>query len=398
VSALDRASSATAEPRALRARAGEPPRLSRFGRRLESLDASPILERPGLDFDFRYGLPIVGDFPFHTWGRIIARRATVASVSALGYGTAAGYERLRSEIAHYLGRARGIPCDAEQVLVTNGSQQALDLAARILVDSRDRVAVEEPSYEGARQAFSVVGARILAVPVDRDGLRVDLLAAPTRCRAVYVTPSHQFPTGAVLSASRRRELLRWANAHRAYVIEDDYDGELRYDIGSIQAIKGGDGRNRVVYIGTMSKVLFPSMRLGYIVSPPGLVGSFVRAKHVCDRQTPVLLQMALADFMTRGHFDRHRLRARRLCGQRPPCCSPRSIVISASGSRSKVRTQASTSGEGTHRRSRARHDRGGRRAGRSASIRSSRISSVRRSARAFTPRWTSGRSRNESGD
>ena len=317
VSALDRASSAAAGARPFRAPAGEPPRLSRFGRRLASLDASPILDRPGLEFDFRYGLPIVGDFPFHTWARIIARRATVASVSALGYGKAAGYERLRSEIAHYLGRARGIPCDAEQIVVTNGSQQALDLVARILVDPGDRVVLEEPSYEGARQAFSVMGARIVAVPVDRDGLRVDLLPArSTRCRAVYVTPSHQFPTGAVLSASRRRELLRWADAHDAYVIEDDYDGELRYDIGPIQAIKGGDAHDRVVYIGTMSKVLFPSMRLGYIVSPPGLLDSFVRAKHVCDRQTPVLLQMALADFMTRGHFDRHRLRARRLCGQR----------------------------------------------------------------------------------
>jgi GntR family transcriptional regulator/MocR family aminotransferase len=317
VSALDRGSSLAAEARPLGAPVAEPPRLSRFGRRLQSLDASPILERPGLDFDFRYGLPIVGDFPFHTWAHIVARRATIASVSALGYGRAAGYERLRSEIAHYLRRARAVPCEAEQIVVTNGSQQALDLVARILVDSGDRVILEEPSYEGSRQAFSVVGARIVPVPVDRDGLRVELLPArSTRCRAVYVTPSHQFPTGAVLSASRRRELLRWAGAHGAYVIEDDYDGELRYDIRPIQAIKGGDVHDRVVYVGTMSKVLFPSMRLGYVVSPPRLVDSFVRAKHVCDRQTPVLLQMALADFMTRGHFDRHRLRARRLCGQR----------------------------------------------------------------------------------
>ncbi|MGH7803121.1 MAG: PLP-dependent aminotransferase family protein, partial [Candidatus Binatia bacterium] len=293
------------------------PRLSRFGRRLESLDASPILERPGLDFDFRYGLPIVGHFPFGTWARIVARRATVASVSALGYGKAAGYEPLRVEIANYLRRARGIVCGPEQVVVTNGSQQALDLAARILVDPGDRVILEEPSYEGARQAFSVAGARVVAVSVDRDGLRVDELPArATRCRAIYVTPSHQFPTGAVLSASRRRQLLRWADAHAAYVVEDDYDGELRYDVRPIQAIKGGDVEDRVVYVGTMSKVLFPSMRLGYIVSPPSLVESFVRAKHVCDRQTPALLQMSLADFMSRGDFDRHLLRTRRLAGQR----------------------------------------------------------------------------------
>jgi GntR family transcriptional regulator/MocR family aminotransferase len=317
VSTLDRSTSAPDEARSLRLPAKESPRLSQFGRRLESLDASPILERPGLKFDFRYGLPIVGDFPFHTWARTVARRATIASVSALGYGKAAGYEPLRVEIAQYLRRARGIVCEAGQVVITNGSQQALDLAARILVDPGDRVILEEPSYEGARQAFSVAGARILAVPVDRDGFRVDELPARSpRCRAVYVTPSHQFPTGAVLSASRRRQLLRWAHARGSYVIEDDYDGELRYDIRPIQAIKGGDVENRVVYVGTMSKVLFPSMRLGYIVSPPSLVESFVRAKHVCDRQTPVLLQMSLADFMSRGHFDRHLLRARRLCGQR----------------------------------------------------------------------------------
>ncbi len=316
VSALERSTS-TDEALALRVTGKSRPRLSRFSRRLESLDASPILEKPGVEFDFRYGLPIVGDFPFHTWARIIARRATVASVSALGYGKAAGYEPLRLQIAHYVRRARGIVCDAEQIVITNGSQQALDLTARILIDSGDRVILEEPSYEGARQAFSVAGARILAIPVDRDGLRVaELPARSPRCRAAYVTPSHQFPTGAVLSASRRRELLRWAHAHGAYVIEDDYDGELRYDIRPIQAIKGGDVDDRVVYVGTMSKVLFPSMRLGYIVSPPSLVESFVRAKHVCDRQTPVLLQMALADFMARGHFDRHLLRARRLCGQR----------------------------------------------------------------------------------
>jgi GntR family transcriptional regulator/MocR family aminotransferase len=179
--------------------------------------------------------------------------------------------------------------------------------------------------------------------VDRDGLRVDELPARSpRCRAVYVTPSHQFPTGAVLSASRRRELLRWAHAHGSYVIEDDYDGELRYDIRPIQAIKGGDVENRVVYVGTMSKVLFPSMRLGYIVSPPSLVESFVRAKHVCDRQTPVLLQMSLADFMARGHFDRHLLRARRLCGQR------RSALLAAVDRYLKPRVTVQGANAGIH--------------------------------------------------
>jgi len=175
VSSLDRSTSADAAP-SLFATGKKRPRLSRFGRRLGSLDASPILERPGVEFDFRYGLPIVGDFPFHTWARILARRATVASVSALGYGKAAGYEPLRVQIAHYLRRARGIVCDAAEVVIANGSQQALDLTARILIDSGDRVILEEPSYEGARQAFSVAGARILAVPVDHgDGVNESAL-------------------------------------------------------------------------------------------------------------------------------------------------------------------------------------------------------------------------------
>jgi GntR family transcriptional regulator / MocR family aminotransferase len=296
--------------------AGEP-RLSDFARRLRSLDASPILERPELQYDFRYGLPVVGDFPFAAWSRIVARRATIGSVSVLGYGDAAGYRPLRAEIAEYLCRARGIACAPEQVVIVSGSQQALDLAARILINAGDHVALEEPAYEGARQVFAAAGARVLPVPVDRDGLQVDRLPARSpRCRALYVTPSHQFPTGAVLSAPRRAQLLSWARAHGCYVIEDDYDGELRYDIRPIEAIKGADVDDRVIYVGTMSKVLFPSMRLGYLVSPRALLESFVNAKHVCDRLTPMLLQMSLADFMAQGHFGRHLLRAKRLCAQR----------------------------------------------------------------------------------
>jgi GntR family transcriptional regulator / MocR family aminotransferase len=294
-----------------------PPRLSDFATRLRLLDASPILERTELHYDFRYGLPVVNDFPFHAWSRIVARRATIGSVSVLGYGDAAGYMPLRVEIAEYLRRARGITCSPQQVIVTNGSQQALDLAARILIDPGDRVALEEPGYEGARQAFTAAGARVVAVPVDKEGLQVARLPGRSaRCRAVYVTPSHQFPTGAVLSAPRRKQLLEWARANESYVLEDDYDGELRYDVRNIEAIKGADSDERVIYIGTMSKVLFPSLRLGYLVCPPTLVESFVTAKHVCDRQTPALLQMALSDFMTQGLFSRHLLRAKRLCAQR----------------------------------------------------------------------------------
>lgn len=316
VSSLERAVRSVEEPTPP-ANTGKELRLSEFAGRLRSLDASPILERPELRFDFRYGLPVVGDFPFHAWSRIIARRATIASTSVLGYGDAAGYMPLRIEIAEYLRRARGITCTASQVVITTGSQQALDLAARALVNPGDRVVLEEPAYEGARQVFSALGARIVAVPVDKEGLQVAKLPArSSKCRAVYVTPSHQFPTGAVLSASRRAQLLDWARANECYLIEDDYDGELRYDVRNIEAIKGADADDRVIYVGTMSKVLFPSIRLGYMVSPQALVDTLVAAKHVTDRQTPVLLQMSLADFMTQGLFSRHLLKAKRLCAHR----------------------------------------------------------------------------------
>ena len=316
VSSLERAVPSVDQPIPA-ACTGKAIRLSDFAGRLGSLDASPILERPELRFDFRYGLPVVGDFPFSAWSRIIARRATIASISVLGYGDAAGYMPLRIEIAEYLRRARGITCTPSQVIITTGSQQALDLTARALVNPGDRVVLEEPAYEGARQVFSALGARMVAVPVDKEGLQVTKLPArSSKCRAVYVTPSHQFPTGAVLSAARRAQLLEWARINECYLIEDDYDGELRYDVRNIEAIKGADADDRVIYVGTMSKVLFPSMRLGYMVSPQALVETLVRAKHVTDRQTPALLQMSLADFMTQGLFSRHLLKARRLCAHR----------------------------------------------------------------------------------
>lgn len=293
------------------------PRLSRAGQRLENLDPSPILERAELEFDFRYGLPIVGAFPFNTWSRIVARRAMMSATSMLGYGEAAGYQPLRTELAEYLRRARGVVCDADQIIITNGSQQALDLIARVLVNPGDRVILEEPAYEGAREVFQVSGARIDAVPVDKHGLQVDRLpGGSTPCRIVYVTPSHQFPTGAVLSADRRRKLLKWAQRQGCFVIEDDYDGELRYDIRPLEAIKAAEPQEQVIYIGTMSKVLFPSLRLGYLVSPLQLVKALVAAKHVTDRQTAFLLQTSLSDFMAQGHFNRHLLRAKRLCAHR----------------------------------------------------------------------------------
>lgn len=294
-----------------------PPVLSGFGQRVTALEESPVLERPELHFDFRYGLPVLGDFPFTAWSRIVARQALNAAVAVTGYGNPSGHPGLRAEIAEYLRRARGIDCRVEEIIITNGSQQALDLIARVLVDPGDRIVLEEPHYEGARQAMEAAGARVVAVPVDGDGLQVDKLPGRSaRCRLVYVTPSHQFPAGAVLSAARRRKLLDWASTQNCFVVEDDYDGELRYDVAPLAAIKGQDAEDRVIYVGTLSKVLFPSLRVGYIVSPRSLVKSLVAAKHICDRQTPTVLQSSLCEFLAQGHFNRHLSRVRALCARR----------------------------------------------------------------------------------
>jgi GntR family transcriptional regulator / MocR family aminotransferase len=287
------------------------PRLSALARRIVNQDPSPILQRPGLVYDFRYGLPTVGDFPHLLWRRLLLRRARVASVSSLGYAPPEGHALLRETLADYLRRGRGVSCEPDQILVVSGSQQALDIAARVLLDPGDTVVMEEPHYEGARQVFDAAGARLVAVAIDAFGLNVAALPPRARrARLVYVTPSHQFPTGAVMPLDRRLRLLEWAREARAYVLEDDYDSEYRYDVRPVEAVQGLDRDGRVVYISTFSKVLFPSLRLGYLVLPRPLLKAFVAAKHITDRHTTTLLQATLSDFIREGHFARHLQRSR----------------------------------------------------------------------------------------
>ncbi|MGH2389613.1 MAG: PLP-dependent aminotransferase family protein, partial [Chloroflexota bacterium] len=217
----------------------------------------------------------------------------------------------------YLRRARAVRCTPEQVLIVNGSQQALDLLARVCLDPGDAVVLEDPGYLGARRAFAAQGARLLPVPVDASGAVVDALdrvAERATPRLVYVTPSHQYPTGTVMSLPRRLALLRWARAKRALVLEDDYDSEFRYSGRPVEAMQGLDNSGTVVYIGTFSKVLFPSLRMGYLVLPPSLVEAVSAAKWLSDRYTATLEQQVLADFFAEGHFERH-LRAMRLVYQ-----------------------------------------------------------------------------------
>jgi GntR family transcriptional regulator / MocR family aminotransferase len=289
-----------------------PPRLSAHARRVMSMSRFPPAwggDR-ALRYDFRYGLPAVEHFPHETWRRLLARRARATSIRTLWYGPAVGFGPLREAIAAHLRAARGLVATADQVVVVNGSQQALDLATRLLVDRGDRVVIEEPSYDAARRIFQAAGARLLPVAVDDAGLDVSRLPRGGRVRLAYVTPSHQFPTGAVLSLARRLELLRWAERTGAHVLEDDYDSEFHYEGRPLAAVQGLDRSGRVLYVGTFSKVLFPSLRIGYLVVPPSLVPALAAIRWLTDCHTPNFEQEVLADFITEGHFERHLRRSR----------------------------------------------------------------------------------------
>lgn len=291
------------------------PRLSTYGRHAAAnspLNPPSEPDRPSaLRYDFRYGLPAVEEFPHDIWRRLLARRARSASLRSLRYGPPEGYGPLREAIADYLRRSRAVVCDPEQIVVVNGSQQALDLTARVLLDPGDRVVIEEPHYQGARQVFLAAGATLLPGRVDAEGL--DVAALPqeaSEARLAFVTPSHQYPSGAIMSLARRLALLSWAEDTDAYVLEDDYDSEYRYEGRPVEAVQGLDRNGRVIYVGTFSKVLFPALRLGYMVLPRPLVQPILAAKWLTDRHTSTLEQEMLTDFIREGHFERHLRRSR----------------------------------------------------------------------------------------
>jgi len=233
------------------------------------------------------------------------------------YGDQAGALALRETIAAYLRTARSLHCEAEQILIVSGSQQALELSARVLLDPGSRVWMEEPGYRLARVTFALNGCRLVPVPVDEEGM--DVVAGIKRyrkARAAFVTPSHQFPLGATLSASRRLQLLDWAQSAGSWIIEDDYDSEYRYESSPIASLQGLDANGRVIYIGTFSKVLFPGLRLGYLVVPPDLIDRFLSVRRAMDLGPPAFHQEVLADFIGEGHFARHIRRMRVLYHER----------------------------------------------------------------------------------
>ncbi|PTL82409.1 PLP-dependent aminotransferase family protein [Vitiosangium sp. GDMCC 1.1324] len=260
-------------------------------------------------YDFRVGTPDLGLFPYAEWRRLIARQLRSPAGPTAAYGDPAGHSRLRAAIARHIRVSRSIRADAEDVIVTGGTQQALDLIGRILIEPGTCVAVEDPGYPLARLAFESQGARITPVSVDAEGLNVD--AIPDAARLVYVTPSHQFPLGMPMTLARRMALLAWAERHQAAVVEDDYDSEFRFGGRPLEPLQSLDRAGHVLYVGSFSKVLLPGLRLGYLVAPASLRPALRTARFLTDWHSPPFLQAALAQFIEEGLLARHIRKARR---------------------------------------------------------------------------------------
>ena len=266
---------------------------------------------------FRVGLPALDHFPIDIWSRLVARNARKSAKDTMAYGHPMGYAPFREAVAEYVGTVRAVRCDPAQVMIVAGSQEALQISARGLLNPGEPVWMEEPGYLGARQAFTMAGVRLISVPVDNEGLNVEQgIRRCPRARAVYVTPSHQYPLGTTMSAARRMQLLSWASRSGAWIIEDDYDSEYRFEISPIASLQGLDSDARVIYVGTFSKVLFPSLRLGYLIIPPDLVPAFSAARGASEIFSPTLFQAVLTDFIKEGHFARHVRRMRALYAER----------------------------------------------------------------------------------
>jgi Transcriptional regulators containing a DNA-binding HTH domain and an aminotransferase domain (MocR family) and their eukaryotic orthologs len=260
---------------------------------------------------FRVGVPAFDLFPFEVWAKLNGAFWRKPDLAQLCYGDPAGDSRLRGLIAAYLRSSRGMQCTAEQIVITSGAQQAISLCAQLLVEPGDGVAVENPGYRAAGHAFALAGANLQGVPVGSDGIDCQVLNTLGDCRLAYVTPSHQYPLGVVMSLARRLELLAWAERTGGWVVEDDYDGEYRYSGAPLAPLAALDRSGRVLYVGTFGKVAFPALRLGYLVLPPGLVDAFSRRRAVDMRHSEVSTQAVMAEFMAAGHFQRHIRRMRR---------------------------------------------------------------------------------------
>ncbi|MCI0353030.1 MAG: PLP-dependent aminotransferase family protein, partial [Acidobacteriales bacterium] len=286
--------------------------LSSYGKALAS---SPPRNgaRPDPEICFYGWRPAFDEVPVTQWTRVQGRRSRRTSSNLLDYASdQLGYKPLREAIAEYIARSRGVKCAADQVLIVLGLQQALDLVAKVHVETGNAVAVENPGYPQAWRSFAMQGGKICPIPVDESGLIVENLSkSPARnAKLIYLTPSHQFPTGAVMPLARRLALLSWAHKSGGMILEDDYDSEFRYTGKSIPALQGLDEGESVVYVGTFTKVLYPSLSVAYMVVPPSLVNIYAQARLLASDQVPLPLQDALAEFIEEGHLDRHIKRMR----------------------------------------------------------------------------------------
>jgi len=290
-------------------------------RRVTSINKQP---QPWIDLafvegprPFRIGHPAINEFPSEIWGRIAAARARNFGSWLEKEVDRRGYRPLRNAIAEYLRTSRGVRCTAEQIVIVSGIQQALDLLARLLLKRGDRIWMEDPGYFGARIAFDNAGARMIAVPVNEEGLSVSAgMKACPNAKGAYVTPAHQFPLGVTMSLERRMALLSWASRAGAFVIEDDYDSEYRFEGTPVPALQSLDNQSSVIFIGSFSKTLFPALRVGYVVLPAPLTDLFVGFRYRTDFRNSSFDQAVLCDFIADGHFARHLRRMRNLYAQR----------------------------------------------------------------------------------
>jgi GntR family transcriptional regulator/MocR family aminotransferase len=279
-----------------------------------TFEGSP--SRPGWGA-FGVHQPAFDQFPFEIWSHLVARHSRNPNARSIHQINPLGSEQFREEICSYLRTARAVECAPSQIMVVSGSQQALDITARVLLDPGSAVWIEEPGYDLQRTLLSAAGCHLIPVPVDEEGMNVAAgIERHRKARAAFVTPSHQYPLGSSMSASRRLQLLNWAQSSGAWIVEDDYDSEYRYESPPVASLQGMDANSRVIYIGTFSKVLLPSLRIGYIVIPSDLVERFVAVRFAMDIFPPYLYQEVLRDFMSMGHFGRHLRRMRQLYRER----------------------------------------------------------------------------------
>ena len=320
------------------------PSLTSWGLRVTALGRHTERSAEGTrpDIDFGFGRSFAERFPYGVWRRLLSRYLSTDDAMLSRYGSAAGFYPLRRAVADYLVRARGVRCTPDNVVIVSGAQQAIDILARLLLNAGDEVVVETPGYRDAFALFRLHQARLVGLPVDNQGLPVDDIPPDCRAKLAFVTPSHQFPKGGTMPLGRRLALLAWAREHSAIVIEDDYDGDLRYEGDSLSALEGLDEDGRVIYLGTFSKVLFPALRLGYLVLPRTLTPPFVQAKELVDRGAPTLTQAAVADFLAEGHFERHLRHLRQLYGEK------RAVLIAALNEHLGERVRYSPVAAGLH--------------------------------------------------